>query len=306
VKDRELQDAVSQSLFTLLNHDAEQFARGVYPLSLLKPGNPINHCLRLGRLLGDGVRLQRQKARGRTTEFSNRARDLAEDLPRYYRRNFHFQKDGYLSSESADLYEHQVEILFGGAADAMRRMILEPLVERWGGTEGRGLRFLEIGAGTGRTSLMLRQVFPKAHVTVTELSDPYLRAARRQMHQSDRVDFVQCAGEALPFQTGIFDAVISVFLFHELPSEVRSKVVHESIRVAKPGGILAAVDSLQRSDAPAWGSLLEQFSVDFHEPFYRNYIDEPLEALFSGQGVADVQCRTGFVSKLAWGRRPSG
>src|SRR5580658_7183348 len=41
--------------------------------------------------------------------------------PRYYLQNFHYQTDGYLSRHSAELYDHQVEVLFGGGADAMRR-----------------------------------------------------------------------------------------------------------------------------------------------------------------------------------------
>ena len=46
--------------------------------------------------------------------------------PRYYLQNFHFQSDGYLSDKSAKLYDYQVEILFTGGADAMRRQLLVP------------------------------------------------------------------------------------------------------------------------------------------------------------------------------------
>ena len=45
----------------------------------------------------------------------------AARYPAYYRRNFHFQSDGYLSAASAARYDHQVEVLFGGGAAAMRR-----------------------------------------------------------------------------------------------------------------------------------------------------------------------------------------
>jgi ubiquinone/menaquinone biosynthesis C-methylase UbiE len=303
VRNPEIEGEIVKSLFELLDRDAARFGDRTYPLSMLKPESPVAHGFRLGRLLRDGLRLQRQKKRGRTTEFSSSARDFAEELPRYYQRNFHFQKDGYLSPESADLYEHQVEILFGGAADAMRRMILEPLGDKFGKTDGRGLRILEIGAGTGRTSRMLRAVYPKAHLTVTELSDPYLKRARRELRGSDRIDFVQCAGEELPFHSSHFDAVVSVFLFHELPEEVRRQVLEESLRVLKPGGVIAAVDSIQRHDAPGWSPMLDQFPVDFHEPFYRNYLDAPLEGLLESAGATDVGSRTGFVSKLVWASR---
>ena len=42
----------------------------------------------------------------------------ADGLPDYYRQNFHFQSDGWLSDHSAALYDTQVEVLFTGAADA--------------------------------------------------------------------------------------------------------------------------------------------------------------------------------------------
>ena len=41
--------------------------------------------------------------------------------PDYY-QNFHHQTDGYLSDHQA-LYDLQVEILFNGSADAMRRRV---------------------------------------------------------------------------------------------------------------------------------------------------------------------------------------
>ncbi|MEN9723361.1 MAG: hypothetical protein RJB38_1347 [Pseudomonadota bacterium] len=304
LRDQKLEKEVVGALFELLKRDAAKFGSGEYSLRMLKTENPVRHGLRMARLLQDGLRIQRQKRRGRTTEFTDQAKEYAEELPRYYRRNFHFQHDGYLSSGSAELYEHQVEILFGGAGDAMRRMALEPLSERWPEGDGRGLRILEVGAGTGRASRMLRLRFPKAHLTVTDLSDPYLKHARRQLEASDRVDFVQCPGEALPFQSQQFDAVVSVFLFHELPEAVREQVLSEARRVVKKGGLVVAVDSVQRVDFPEWGPVLDQFSVDFHEPFYRNYIDSPLEGVFEKTGMTAVQKRIGFVSKLVWGQSP--
>jgi hypothetical protein len=75
----------------------------------------------------------------------------AERYPTYYRRHFHFQTDGYLSAASARRYDHQVEVLFGGGAAAMRRQALAPLrealLERRDGV--RAARFLDIACGTG-------------------------------------------------------------------------------------------------------------------------------------------------------------
>src|SRR6185503_18129958 len=74
----------------------------------------------------------------------------AQRYPRYYRRAFHFQSDGYLSEASAERYDYQVEVLFGGGAAAMRRQSLVPLraaLQRTGGATRA--RLLDIGCGTG-------------------------------------------------------------------------------------------------------------------------------------------------------------
>jgi len=87
----------------------------------------------------------------------------------------------------------------------------------------------------------------------------------------EKFSFKKAAGEALPFNEGEFDIVFSVFLFHELPSEIRQKVLEESQRVLKPGGLLGICDSLQRDDDPHLNIILEQFPIDYHEPFYKAY-----------------------------------
>jgi ubiquinone/menaquinone biosynthesis C-methylase UbiE len=45
-------------------------------------------------------------------------------------------------------------------------------------TQGAGLRFLEVGAGTGRLATFVRDNYRQADVTVTELSPFYLERAR--------------------------------------------------------------------------------------------------------------------------------
>jgi hypothetical protein len=55
------------------------------------------------------------------------ARSCAAKLPDYFLQNFHYQTDGYLTEHSAKLYDTQVEVLFSGSANAMRRQCLVPL-----------------------------------------------------------------------------------------------------------------------------------------------------------------------------------
>jgi ubiquinone/menaquinone biosynthesis C-methylase UbiE len=300
-RDKTIERRLFRELLELVREDARTFGQGALPLGVLSPESPIKHGLRACSIAWDGLRILRQKKKGRTTVFSAEAKERLSEKPRYYQRNFHFQQDGYLSERSADLYEHQVEILFAGMADPMRRMVLKPLLERWGPTRGAGLKILEIGCGTGCTSRFVLEALPQARLTVTDLSEVYLKKARSNLSGYEQVDFVQAPGETLPFQTGTFDAVFSVFLFHELPLEVRRQVLREQARVVQAGGLVIAVDSLQAHDIPEVLPVLEQFPKDFHEPFYSNYIETPLEGLFAEAGIRDLATSTGFVSKRVSG-----
>ena len=296
---------VHQDLLRFLQQDAEKIADGTYPTSVLKPESPVSHLSRLPQIFADAWSITRRKNKGRTTEFNADAEELLSQLPRYYRRNFHFQTDGYLSEKSAELYEHQVEMLFHGGADAMRRLIVASLRKRFGSSDGRGLRFLEIGAGTGRSTRFVHLAFPKAKIVATDLSDPYLQVARRKLEKFQKIDFIQAPGEELPFQDHYFDAVYSVFLFHELPLEARKAVLKESWRVLNPGGFLGLVDSLQKDDFPDYLPLLENFHHEFHEPFYRNYIENPMQELVSQMRFEEIEHDRGFLSKWVSARKPT-
>lgn len=303
-RDPEFYRALHELLLDMLRRDSANIEAGIYPVSVLTPERPWAHLLRLPRLLLDGARIVRRREKGATTQFRQDARKRLQDLPRYYRRNFHFQTDGYLSKESAELYDHQVDILFLGATDAMRRLILPPMKARLQPKDGQGLRILEIGAGTGRATSFVRQAFPGARITALDLSEPYLQHAREKLSRFEGIDFMQGDGGDLPFKAGQFDAVFSVFLFHELPLEARRAVLRESVRVARPGGFVGLVDSVQAGDRPQFERALESFSRDFHEPFYRNYLANPMPTLMTEAGVQEVQHDLGYFSKVVWGSAP--
>ncbi len=304
--ERTVEAAVRQISFELFRRDAQNITEGIYPASVLLPESPLKHARRLPRIWLDAISANRRRTAGRTTEFSAdvKKEDL-EEAPRYFRRNFHFQTDGYLSVKSAEMWDHQVEMLFRGTADAMRRLLLPSLKawarEKTGRSDGKGLSILEIGASTGRATRFAKLALPLARITATDLSDAYLRVARERLADLDRLDFVRADGGALPFRDEQFDAVFSVFLFHELPLAARKDVLRESMRVLKPGGYLGFVDSLQKGNLPILDPLLDAFPATFHEPFYRSYSETPMEPLLREAGLREVESGTGFVSKFAFG-----
>jgi ubiquinone/menaquinone biosynthesis C-methylase UbiE len=294
---KELFQASRASLEEILQRDVANIKAGLYPVEVLKPENPVKHLLRFPKLLKEGVEIARRRRDHSSGEFSERAKGLLEDAPDYYHRNFHFQGDGYLSDDSAELYEHQVEVLFAGSADAMRRLIIAPMKKHFNNSDGEGLKFLEVGAGTGRATKFVRLAFPKAKIVSIDLSSPYLKKAQRELSEFARHDFVEADGAKTPFQDASFDAVYSVFLFHELPMEERKKVVAEGMRLLKANGFYGLVDSLQLGDVPLFDQALAQFPVNFHEPFYKNYIKHPMNEILADAGLKEIESGTGFYSK---------
>src|SRR5665213_4248511 len=105
--------------------DWRNIADGIYRMPIDLMPNPAAALRRSRRFLADLAAVEERRSAAAVAEVA--AQQPQGKYPRYYLQNFHFQTDGYLSDHSADLYDHQVEVLFGGAADAMRRQALVPL-----------------------------------------------------------------------------------------------------------------------------------------------------------------------------------
>jgi ubiquinone/menaquinone biosynthesis C-methylase UbiE len=228
------------------------------------------------------------------------AREVAETAvakrPDYYLQNFHFQSGGWLTEDSARLYDMQVEVLFSGAANAMRRQALVPIAEELKGRDQRQVAFADIACGTGAFLGQLRRAFPRLPAVAIDLSEPYLKEAKRAIGRRPKVQPVVGKAEALPLADTSLEIATSIFLFHELPPEVRRAAAREIGRVVKPGGLFVLIDSLQTGDEPDYDGLLEIFPELFHEPYFRSWLDEDLAALFGAAGFAIEGTANAFLS----------
>lgn len=286
---------------SLLLQDAENIVKGYYPAEVLMPENLLAHAGRWPRLIQEAFKSAKRRKNNINKNFDLDSENILPESPDYYARNFHFQISGYLSSESAQLYEHQVEMLFSGTANAMRRIVLMDLKKKLNFSDGAGLNFLELGGGTGALTQFVAQAFPKANITCVDLSPYYLQLARKKLQNFKRLNFMKASAEDLPFKEKSFDVIYSSYLFHEIPPEVRLNVMKESIRVAKNNALVAVLDSLQKGDDADLEWALIQFPKDFHEPFYKSYVDNSLKSLFVESGLVEIEERLGFLSKAVIG-----
>ncbi|QNJ16679.1 S-adenosyl-L-methionine-dependent methyltransferase [Synechococcus sp. A18-40] len=242
-------------------------------------------------------------------------RDLPKDtdrslFPDYYLQNFHHQTDGYLSDHSAGLYDLQVEILFNGTADAMRRRVLAPLkrgLKHFSDRSPSSLRVLDIATGTGRTLHQVRGALPHAELIGADLSEAYLRQANRWLNtgQSPLVQLIRANGEILPLADGGLQGVTCVFLLHELPAEARQNVINEAWRVLEPGGVFVLADSVQLADSPQFHVAMDNFRRVFHEPYYRDYIADDIDARLIQAGFEAVTAETHFMTRVWSARKPA-
>ncbi len=282
----------------VIHQDSENIVRGFYPAEVLFQETPWSNFSRIPYLFSDAFRAARQKVKKKADMFNQKDSEFLSEVPEYYRRNFHFQKGGYLSDDSARLYDHQVEVLFSGTAQAMRRQIIPQMKEHFHHSDGEGLKFLEVGSGTGSLTRSLALAFPKAQIVGLDLSPHYLSYARKRLDTFRRVHFVQGQAEDLDFKDESFDAVISCYLFHELPESIRHQVIKEKIRVSKTAGFLGIIDSLQIDDDLELNWALEQFPMNFHEPFFKNYTQKKLEDVLGRYQVENVSSKIAFLTKI--------
>jgi ubiquinone/menaquinone biosynthesis C-methylase UbiE len=282
----------------LMRKDLANIEAGYYrmPHDMIEPpGKILRDAVRFFRDLPE---VQRRRRDDINAEVFEEKRREGSALPRYYLQNFHYQTDGYLSDHSAELYDHQVEVLFGGAADAMRRQALVPLHHHFRTRRTTEARLLDVASGTGRFLTFVKDNYPRLDVTALDLSPNYLAQARRLLAPWSRTHVVQAAAESIPAPDSSFDAVTCIYLFHELPRKVRAAAAAEMARVLKPDGILVFVETVQKGDRPDYDGLLELFPIGFHEPYYADYVRQDLDELFSGAGLEIVETTLAFMSKV--------
>ena len=193
----------------------------------------LNIDLSLAALLRRSSNIHRRRERRAYNEVLST--ETRAKRPSYYLQNFHFQSGGWMTDDSAERYDTQVEVLLNGAANAIRRQALPQLHEAFAGRDQRKLRLLDIGCGTGRFLDFVKQTWPRLQTIGLDMSQTYLKHAQRHLKRWTRTGLVAGKAEAIPLPDNSQDAVTNTFLFHELPPKVRRITIRECARVLKPG-----------------------------------------------------------------------
>ncbi|MFQ6059218.1 MAG: class I SAM-dependent methyltransferase [Anaerolineae bacterium] len=101
-----------------------------------------------------------------------------------------------------------------------------------------GDRVLDVGCGTGRLALLVKEVVgEEGHVAGIDLAPKMVAHAQRQARKRGmKIDFRVASIAALPFADDSFDVVTSSLMAHHLPRRIKQAGFAEVRRVLRPGG----------------------------------------------------------------------
>jgi hypothetical protein len=118
------QGRIDRDLAALLAQDLANVEAGVYPLPDDHDGTLLTRLRRSRLFFEDLPAVHRRRVRNGWREVLSEA--TVGKRPKYYLQNFHYQSGGWMTEDSAERYDTQVEVLFKGSANAMRRQALPP------------------------------------------------------------------------------------------------------------------------------------------------------------------------------------
>ncbi len=138
----------------------------------------------------------------------------------------------------ARFYDAASWLMTFGKAPAMRKETVE-LAQ-----PAAGEKVLDVGCGTGTLAIALgAKVGPGGEVVGIDAAPEMIAVARdKAAKQGADIDFRVGLIEEIPFPDDSFDLVLSSFMLHHLPDDLKRNGLAEIRRVLKPGGRFLVVD----------------------------------------------------------------
>lgn len=226
---------------------------------------------------------------------SERFQQLAVNYPPYYStQNFHGIEGGYLNPIAAVTYD----VVSSFACPPHETWVRQRLITA---IQGHPKRILDLGCGTGTTTLMLKEAFEQATLIGLDLS-PYMlvMADYKARQEGLDIDWKQGLAEKTGFEDSSFDLVTVSMLLHETPPHISQLILRECFRLLKPEGQLIILDgNQQRLRHADW--LIKMFQ----EPYSKVYAAESVDDWLSLAGFRSIQTKpVGWIHQVTRGFKP--
>jgi len=231
------------------------------------------------RLFIDEEGLQRYAKSIDWQKEGDRLRRSDVTIPSYYSsQNFHGIENGYLNLGAAVSYDPITQHVLPPNETMVRQALIDSI-------QGKPRRILDLGCGTGSTTLMLKQAFPQAQVIGLDLS-PYMLVRAEDKAKTASLDIQWHHGDAekTGFPDASFDLVTASLLFHETPPAVSQAILRESFRLLTVGGEVLILDGNQKTLQH-----LEWLNNIFEEPYIRDFAAGSVDAWMGAAGFEAVQ-----------------
>ncbi|MCL5985424.1 MAG: methyltransferase domain-containing protein [Actinobacteria bacterium] len=144
-----------------------------------------------------------------------------------------------------------------------------------------GSKILDVATGTGK------QAFAFARrgydVIGVDLTEAMLNVANKK-NKYGNVKFKIADATDLPFEDNSFDVTCVSFALHDMPLNIREKVLKEMVRVTRPEGMIVIIDYALPENKI--GRFLIYHLVSLYEgEYYSKFIKSDLEALLKNSGI---------------------
>jgi len=199
--------------------------------------------------------------------------------PDYYKsQNFHGIDGGYLNRGAALTYDPITQNVLPPHEIWVRQGLVNLV-------KGTPRRILDLGCGTGSTTLLLKQKFPQAQVTGLDLSCYMLAMASYKAKQA-RLDvhWQQGLAEATRLPEASFDLIAISLLFHETPESISKAILRECFRLLMPSGQVVILDGNQKTlRHTSW------LTEVFEEPYIKDYAQGSVDAWLGAANFEAIQ-----------------
>lgn len=109
------------------------------------------------------------------------------------------------------------------------------------------IRVLDLGAGTGLLSALVGRAFPRARITLVDVSPGMLAVARRRFadeHERFELRVVDYAREQLPGSPGDYEVVVSALSIHHLDVAEKRQLFQKIYGALCNGGVFVNADQV--------------------------------------------------------------
>ena len=125
----------------------------------------------------------------------------------------------------------------------------------------RAKTILDLGAGTGLFSAMLREAFPSAHLSLVDNSEAMLAQARTRFASDRAVTFTLADYSTAPLN-GPFCAVVSALSIHHLDDAQKEALTHRVFAAVKPGGVFVNAEQVAAPTPELEAAAKQQWLAD--------------------------------------------